>query len=249
MHLRSILARKRPTHQAEAWLPEVRTWLPSGSTVWADAAGEPMALVHTVGDGCRTLFACHLDTVHRTDGHQRIRQRRGSPGLLYTPDGECLGADDGAGVWLMRQLIAAAIPGTYVFHLHEEAGCRGSRWLAQQHAGWLRGFDRAIGFDRPGVSDVVTHFGGVRGCSTAFAATLSAALSAHLSGYALAPCTMGGLTDVRHYLGLIPACTNLSVGYHRQHGPQEWLDTRYLTQLSAALRRVLGAPHSLWQEH
>ena len=248
MHLRSILALNRPTHQPEAWLPEVLEWLPAASAAMVNTADETMALVHNVGNGRRrTLFACHLDTVHRTTGNQRVRQRRGQPGILYSPDGECLGADDGAGLWLMLQLIAADVPGTYVFHLHEEAGCRGSRWLAKQHPAWLVGFDRAIGFDRPGTRDVVTHFGGLRGCSTTFAETLSTALSANLDGYTLTPCDAGGLTDVRHYIGLIPECTNLSVGYHRQHGPHEWLDTRYLIELRAALIRVLGPATSLWQ--
>ncbi len=193
------------------------------------------------GSSVPTLFACHLDTVHTHSGYQQVRALRGRSGALHTPDGECLGADDGAGIWLMLEMIAAHVPGTYVFHVGEERGCQGSRWLAAHHHDWLAQFQRAIGFDRPGTTDVVSHFAGTRGCSPAFVMDLSCQLSAHLTGgYELAPCRTGGLTDVRHYIDLIPECTNISVGYHQQHRREEWLDVTYLTALRWAVLEVFG---------
>lgn len=239
MKLRSILELKRPTHAPETWLPEIRSWLPSDCNPFLDAEGRLLALARTVGDGrVPILFACHLDTVHRDKGYQTMRSIGGA---IHCGDGNCLGADDGAGIWLMLEMVAAGVPGAYLFHLDEECGCRGSRGIVQHHSDWLRQFQWAIGFDRPGTSDVITHFAGERGCRDGFAEGLSAKLSAHLSGYALAPCRRGGLTDVRHYVGLIPECTNLSVGYHRQHGPDEWLDTRFLVQVRRAVIEVFGA--------
>ncbi len=238
MKLRPILELKRPTHAPETWLPEVRSWLPPNCLPFCDPEGRILALTCTV-DGGRVpvLFACHLDTVHRDAGHQIMRS---TGGAIHCGDGNCLGADDGAGIWLMLAMIEAAVPGTYLFHLDEECGCRGSRGIAQYHGDWLRQFGCAIGFDRPGTSDVITHFAGARGCRDRYAEDLSARLSAYLSDYALTPCSRGGLTDVRHYVGLIPECTNLSVGYHQQHGQDEWLDTRYLAQLRQAVIAVFG---------
>lgn len=113
MKLRELLALKRPTFAPQAWLPEVMEWMPENAQEWVDDGEESMALVHEVPGGVvPTLFACHLDTVHRDAGYQRVRSRRGRTGALYTPDGECLGADDGAGIWLMLEMIAADVPGT-----------------------------------------------------------------------------------------------------------------------------------------
>ena len=241
MHLRPILELKRPTFLPETWLPEVMAWLPMPYMLYLDDQGRTMAVAHAVGAGSTdTLFVCHLDTVHRRPGHQTIHPVKGLTQAWITPDGECLGADDGAGLWLMLELIAAGLPGTYLFHLGEESGCRGSRWMAEQHAGWLKGFSRCIGLDRPGTTDVVTHFVGTRGCRQSFAEQLSGRLSKGLSGYALTPCHRGGLTDAMSYIGLIPECTNISVGYHQQHGPREWLDAGYLRALKWALIEVFG---------
>lgn len=241
MHIRPILELKRPTFQPETWLPEVMAWLPTPYMLYLDALGDTMAVAHTVGDEPEeTLFVCHLDTVHRRPGHQTIHPVKGFSQGWVTSTGECLGADDGAGLWLMLELIEAGVTGTYLFHLGEESGCRGSRWMAEHHADWLQGFTRCIGLDRPGTTDVVTHFVGTRGCSQAFAEQISGNLSYHLNGYSLTPCNRGGLTDAMHYIGLIPECTNISVGYHQQHSPREWLDSGYLRALKWALIEVLG---------
>ncbi len=241
MDIREILTLKRPTHEPEAWLADAMEWMPSTAEEWVNDQEQTTALVHVVpGGNEQVLFACHLDTVHARPGYQRVYRQRHRANALHSPDGECLGADDGAGIWLMLAMIEAGVPGTYVFHLDEERGCLGSRWLAKNRQDWLRQFHCAIGFDRPGTSDVVTHFAGLRGCSPGFAMDLSWALSSHVSGYELTPCRTGGMTDVRHYIGLIPECTNLSIGYHRQHRREEWLDTRYLSTLKNAVNEIFG---------
>jgi hypothetical protein len=249
MELKDILSTRRPTFDPASWLPEVMEWMPADAEEWVDDRGQTVALVHQIpGGSVPTLFACHLDTVHAQAGTQRVRSMRGRSGALHTPDGDCLGADDGAGIWLMLEMIAAEVPGTYVFHLGEERGCQGSRWLAIHRRAWLSGFRRAIGFDRPGISDVVTHFGGLRGCSPAFALDLGWELSSHLPEHELTPCRTGGLTDVRYYIDLIPECTNISIGYHQQHRPDEWLDAHYLRALCWAVIEVFSQEALTLQE-
>ncbi len=242
MDLRDILTVQRPTYDQESWLPEIMEWMPTEAREWVDDHEKTVALVHEIpGGSVPTLFACHLDTVHTQDGYQQVKSLRGRPGALHSPDGECLGADDGAGIWLMLEMIAADVPGTYVFHVGEERGCQGARWLAAHRREWLAGFQRAIGFDRPGTTDVVSHFAGQRGCGPAFVMELSWQLSSYLAGYELTPCRTGGLTDVRHYINLIPECTNISVGYHQQHRRDEWVDTTYLKALRRAVIEVFGS--------
>src|SRR3546814_16306749 len=79
-----------------------------------------------------------------------------------------LGADDGAGLWIMLGMIAAACPGLYLFHRGEEQGCLGSRWIERHTPELLANIDAAIAFDRAGLGDVITHQSYGRTCSAAF---------------------------------------------------------------------------------
>jgi hypothetical protein len=241
MKLSDILATRRPTFDQNIWLPEIMEWMPTDTREWVNDRNETVALVYEISGGSvPTLFSCHLDTVHTQAGYQQVRAQRGRSGALYSPDGECLGADDGAGIWLMLEMITADVPGTYVFHVGEESGCQGSRWLAAHHRDWLAGFQCAVGFDRPGTTDVVSHFAGKRGCSPEFVMELSWQLSSHMADYELTPCRNGGLTDVRYYIDIIPECTNISIGYHQQHRRDEWVDTAYLKALRWAVIEFFG---------
>lgn len=234
MELTEILSFKRPTLMQESWLPEVISWLPEDIEVHKSNDGEIMAISMEMGPSPATLYSCHLDTVHHKLGRQ-VLMRGERAGTLQGFDTECLGADDGAGIWLLLQMIEAKVPGGYVFHLGEEDGCIGSRWMARERKDWLQSFERCISFDRPGTSDVVTHFRGKRGCSPGFALTLALELTMRMPGYFLSPCSGGGATDVMHYIGIIDECTNISIGYHRQHTPAESLDVNYLEALRDAI--------------
>ena len=48
----------------------------------------------------------------------------------------------------------------------------------------------------------------------------------------------GVYTDTAEFKGLIPECTNLSVGYAHQHGPNEEVDIRHLLALAAVAVNV-----------
>ena len=103
----------------------------------------------------RTLFVAHVDTVHRTDGPNKIRKTRGK----WYASGDPLGADDGAGIAILMQLITQGKPAYYIFTVGEECGGHGATYVAEHGAELLSQFDRAIAFDRRGVSDVITHQG------------------------------------------------------------------------------------------
>lgn len=183
-----------------------------------------------IGKGSPILWSCHTDTVHKGDGKQSVEY---GDGYVTTPVGSCLGADCGAGVWLMSRMIKAGIPGTYVFHREEEIGGWGSDFIAHNNPDWLTGIKFAIAFDRKGTQDIITHQMGGRCASEAFAASLAAVLSMdHVAD------DSGTFTDTANYADLVPECTNLSVGYGKAHSPNEYLDCVYLVQLLKAILRA-----------
>ena len=174
---------------------------------------------HKDGTASRVMFASHIDTCHREEGYQRlaiILDETGRPfARTRKGEGNCLGADDGTGVWLMLEMIAAKRPGKYFFHRGEEVGCKGSRWIVANNPDALANIDAAIAFDRRDFTNIITHQGGERGCSEAFATSLAA----QLPGFKADP--TGLYTDTKQYFRKISECTNISVGYQDQHGPLE----------------------------
>lgn len=244
-----ILTLKRPAIYAgdealRSWLAPVLTWFPLRTEVIRDKDGELKALIVDVpGDEQGILFACHLDTVHYSFGKQHIQIIDQVVSLHPSEESECLGADDGAGIWLLLRMMELQVPGTYIFHADEEIGCLGSHWLAREQPEWLAMFKHCISFDRSGTTDVITHFNGVRGCSDKYARHLADNLNSHLKNYTLNPCTFGGSTDVARYLGIIPNVTNVSTGYLFQHSAKETLDMVYLNELLAAAVAIFGNGH------
>ena len=88
---------------------------------------------HADGKRAVTMFSSHTDTVHKqkaTDTYKLSLQRNW---LKVAGEGGVLGADCGTGVWIMLNLIAAGVPGLYVFHRDEEIGGGGSSYIAKHH--------------------------------------------------------------------------------------------------------------------
>lgn len=187
------------------------------------------------GAPCNVIWSCHIDTCHHDEGYQRLAICNDDKGIAYVRtrrgEGNCLGADDGTGVWLMLEMIAAKRPGRYIFHRGEERGCKGSQWILDNNPAALENATAAIAFDRKDFNNIITHQGGERGCSEAFAASLATMLP----GYKADP--TGLFTDTRKYFKKVPECTNLSVGYQGQHGP---LERQYL-DFAVALRTAVLA--------
>lgn len=198
------------------------------SPTMIDGAGN----IHVEVGESRTLFTAHTDTMHNSGGINRIRK---TPTHWYA-DGDVLGADDGCGIALLVHMIRAEVPGHYIFFRGEEQCGIGASWLAENMKSMLSRYDRAIAFDRAGLGDVITHQSGVRGCSDAFAYALSEELSK--DGLLYLPDTTGMYTDTAEMIGLVPECTNISVGYNHQHGVKEELNIHHFLSLAAVVTTI-----------
>lgn len=213
------------------------SWLKSyiedlGHTVEVDGYGNLWVVTDSASE---TLFTCHTDTVHH--GVKTLMQglvlKDGVMRLSYPFGGYVLGADDGAGCWLLLKMIGAGVRGTFVFYQDEEVGGLGSEWSVQNAPERYGKFKRAIAFDRKGTQDVITHQGGGNCCSLAFADALCRAL-----GMGHFPDDSGTFTDTANLVELVPECTNVSVGYRNAHTSAEFLDTLYLERLLQSLQQV-----------
>lgn len=207
------------------------------------------------------LWSCHTDSVHSPRNNTIFQNIRWDPtgnilGLNEGKAGQCLGADDGCGIWLMMEMLEEGKPGLYVFHRAEECGGKGSRWLLANTPELLKGIKYAIAFDRKDLSSVITHQGGYRCCSDKFGNALAAALS-RPGELAMKLDQTGSFTDTAVYTGVIPECTNISVGYYNQHGPRETVNVMHMIRLRQAILqlnpdedfvvdRVAGTKESRW---
>jgi hypothetical protein len=185
-------------------------------------------------DSHKTLFVAHVDTVHRAEGKNRIAKTK----THWRAKGDVLGADDGAGVALLMHLIHANVRGYYIFTQGEERGGVGARYLAEKMPDLLREFDRAIAFDRRGIDSVITHQGWGRCCSDVFGTALADALMNGHDALMMLNDDTGVYTDTAEFTELIPECTNISVGYAREHTQEESLDLAYYQHLSVAVLSV-----------
>ena len=87
----------------------IRRWIaPLGTT--EDGYGN---LIVRIGDA-PVMYSSHTDSVHTTEGAQRIKAKGGLITLARNESSNCLGADCVAGVWAMREMILARRPGLYV---------------------------------------------------------------------------------------------------------------------------------------
>ncbi len=219
--LMAMLETKRP-HKSKAESRFIRNWIiPLG--VESDLFGNLYKRIPGIGDS--VLWSSHVDTVHMKGGRQAIRKEQGIITLSHRSKANCLGADDTAGVWLMREMILAGKPGLYVFHRAEEIGGLGSDFIAVHGRDLLKGITSAIALDRKGYQDVIT-FQGPRGCSDSFADSLAVAIDLNYRAN-----DTGLFTDTANYFSLIPECTNVSVGFAGQHCPHESLNSEFLIAL------------------
>jgi hypothetical protein len=158
------------------------------------------------------------------DTHQRYATR-----TAIKPKACVLGADDKLGCYILCKLIEAGVSGLYVFHVGEEIGGIGSKYLSQHKPEYFTGIQHCVAFDRMDYSDIITHQSGGRCCSDTFANALAKQMSAHLPPLQkMAPSTRGSFTDSANYTSLIAECTNVSVGYFSQHTSKERFDLEWL---------------------
>ena len=181
----------------------------------------------------RTIFASHLDTVSKT--HTKVNHI--FEGNIIKTDGTTtLGADDKAGVTVMLWMMKNNVPGMYYFFIGEEVGCIGSGNAARSVANFKGKYDRIISFDRRDVGSIITHQSWSRCCSESFAKTLASELNK--SGLSYTTDDGGVYTDSAEFVDIIPECTNVSVGYYKEHSTNESQDIDHLTKLAEACLRV-----------
>lgn len=180
-------------------------------------------------DRSRVLFSCHIDTMHRSNPDrvfQEVYFDDMSKQIFIDSSDDCLGADDGAGIFLLFEMIDRGVHGAFIFHRGEEKGGIGSRAMVEQYSDWLASFTHAIAFDRRGTQSIITHQGMNRGASDKCAQYLADLFD---MGHELD--NTGTYTDTREYFGLIPECFNISIGYDHEHSSHEILDVDYLMRL------------------
>lgn len=194
----------------------------------------------SVGSNYTTMFTCHLDT--SCSRMQKVKHKF-YKNYIMSDGSTILGADDKAGMVVLLYMIENKIPGLYYFFIGEEVGCIGSSDLASDmekgiyHIDELKNINKVVSFDRRGTNSVITdQFYGVC-CSNDFAKSLCEELNKNgkLNMY---PDDTGVLTDSAQFMGIIPECTNISVGYYDEHTHFEMQDINHLYNLCHSVIKV-----------
>lgn len=180
----------------------------------------------SVGKDVEIAFMSHHDTVHSSGGRQIVDS---STEFVKATGKDCLGADCTTGIYIMLKMIEAGVSGLYIVHAAEEIGCKGSAYIVDTRPDLVAGMKAAISFDRYGYGSVITHQMGYRTCSDEFAESLADTL-----GLGMQCDKNGSYTDSNEYTGLIPECTNVSVGYFSQHTATEQQDVLFMDVLADA---------------
>ena len=176
----------------------------------------------------RTIFSSHLDTACK-DHTSVSHVFRGN--MIETDGKTILGADDKAGMTIMLWMMLHNIPGLYYFFIGEEVGCVGSG-LASKYGDFKGKYDRMISFDRRGLDSVITYQSSSRCSSDDFGKQLAKQLNK--SGLSYKTDDTGIYTDSAEFVDIIPECTNLSVGYYKEHTTGEKQDIEHLNKLAKA---------------
>jgi hypothetical protein len=213
--LHAILADKRPTNNPEHCFNFTTALL---DTLNISHVGDIHGNI-TVDRGGDTCFTSHTDTVNNKLGENTLVLD--SKGLVRVEGGGVLGADDGAGMYVMTRMILAGKSGLYVFFATEEQGRLGSsNYAMPEH------IKKCVSFDRKGYDNLITHQMSEEGCSVAFADAFIAQFDLP---YKKDP--TGSFTDSYTFFESVSECINLSVGYFDQHTKNESLDVVFLEKL------------------
>lgn len=180
-----------------------------------------------------TMFTCHLDTA--CSEQKNVNHKIGSR-FIETDGKTILGADDKAGMTVMLYMIENKVPGLYYFFIGEEVGCIGSNAASGYYN--FSDYTKCISFDRRGYDSVITEqFYGVC-CSDEFAKEIATQLNKANLLFKFRPDPTGIMTDSASFMGDIPECTNISVGYFDEHKHIEKQDIQFLVNLCEAVVKV-----------
>jgi hypothetical protein len=123
--LLNILTYRRQ-HESEGEREFIETYFKDFKTL-TNEDGETLAYIydnHNKKAKTNILWSAHIDTMHNSTP-ELITQEvfLDTFGTAFVDQAsDCLGADDGAGVFLMLEMIDANVEGTYIFHRGEERG-------------------------------------------------------------------------------------------------------------------------------
>lgn len=242
--LTTILSTRRGHNSAGEleFLKSLHMTFDSMKNITKKALGEGSIGVE-VGTGSTVMFSCHIDTVHsHTESltNQKIFYDENMDHIFLDKEvkSTCLGADDGAGVYVLLRMISAGVPGFYVFHRGEERGGIGSNATLKEHEALMKRFTQCVAFDRPRDDEIITHQGGQECASLIYAEALAKALNALDKDFKFAPSNRGVFTDSKVYRHVIQECVNIGVGYYNQHSPEEYLDVGHLERLIDACIKI-----------
>jgi hypothetical protein len=186
------------------------------------------------GSPSRTIFCAHYDTVDPIAycGVKLLVQEGHTVRLMS--GGGCLGADDGAGCEVLMSMAEAGIPGLYCWFWGEESGGKGSRGFLMDSNVVAKDYDRVISFDRRGTYSIISDQWLDQTASDEFCQELARQL--HM-GHTQDP--TGTFTDSAVFSQWgFSECTNVSVGYQKEHTKEETLDLQYLSRLITRCLKV-----------
>ena len=232
MNLFNILETRRPSgSMSEAkFAARLISYASTLATLdFIDEAGN----ISFVTSPSETVFAAHLDTV--CSGDANVINTLTTSGKLVTAENHQLGADDGAGIYILLELMRHKVPGRYIFTRGEECSGTGASYLAQNFD--FSPYKRSICFDRRGTTEVITHQGGERGASDAFGEALADALN-QSQDLLYMTSDAGVFTDNALWLHLVPESVNVACGYSGEHSKNEHLDLTHLEALAAAVIKI-----------
>ena len=190
-----------------------------------------------VGDNPTTMFTCHLDTAAwKNEKVKHVFKGK----YIHTDGTTILGADDKAGMVILLYMIENNIPGLYYFFVGEESGCIGSGQLSRvwHSKTFSNHITKCISFDRRGTDSVITQQLYGICCSDEFALEVSNRLNSTNFGFKYKPDDTGIFTDSAKFMGLVPECTNISVGYYSEHTSHECQDIDFLQKLCKAVVKI-----------
>lgn len=194
---------------------------------------------YIIGDKPETMFTSHLDTADRNQSEVNLFSvmHEGSE-YIITDGNTILGADDKSGVTVMMYMMVHNIPGLYYFFIGEERGGIGSHQLSYvfDDVDYLKNIKRCISFDRRKTHSVITQQMGRKCCSNEFGTALCKEFNK--SGLKLSLDPTGVYTDSASFIEQIPECTNVSVGYNKEHTGDENQNMTYLIKLCEAALKV-----------
>ena len=186
-----------------------------------------------IGNHNETMFASHIDTVSKD--YKKVLQIVDENNFVTTDGTTTLGADDKAGMTVMLWMINNNVPGMYYFFIGEEVGCIGSGLLSG-YGDNINKYKRIISFDRRGTDSIITFQSSGRCCSDSFAEDLCDELNK--GGLSYEKDKKGVRTDSAEFIDIIPECTNVSVGYYKEHTTNETQDLNHLITLAKACVNV-----------